>query len=121
MWVIGAVIQVVINGLIFGVILQIASKIVLKDSIDFGDAFKTAIVASAGIIFGDYALVAMFDGGGYQVARIASYFLIWTLALMIVVGLDLVQSLLISVAFMVITWLVIMLFGLILGATLAVA
>ena len=48
MWIIGAVIQILIAGVIFGFILQIAAKIIVKEGIDFGDAFKTAIVATAG-------------------------------------------------------------------------
>ena len=45
MWIIGPIIQILIAGVVFGALLQIASKIVLKDSIEFGDAFRTAIVA----------------------------------------------------------------------------
>ena len=113
MWIIGPIIQILLAGVVFGALLQIASKIVLKDSIEFGDAFRTAIVACAVIVFGDYALVSMFDGLGYTAARLVSFFLIWTLALMIVVGLDLVQSLLIALVFMVIGWVLMLVLGLV--------
>ena len=104
MWIIGALVQILIVGLLLGLLLQLASRIVLKDSIEFGDAFKSSLVATACIVLGDYALLAMFEGAGYTVARLVSFLVIWTLALMIVVGLDLAKSFLISVVFMAITY-----------------
>lgn len=102
--IIGALISILIGALIFSVILQLACKIVLKDTIEFWDAYKSAIVACAILVLGDYALLEMFDGTGYILARLVSFFLVWALALMIVVGLEVVQSLLIALIFMVITY-----------------
>ena len=95
-------------------------QVVIKDTIEFGDAYKSAIVACAILVLGDFALLEMFDGTGYILARLVSFFLVWALALMIVVGLEVVQSLLIALVFMGITCAVIFLFELFLSAGAAV-
>jgi hypothetical protein len=118
--IISALISILIGALIFSVILQLACKVVIKDTIEFGDAYKSAIVACAILVLGDYALLEMFDGTAYIVARLVSAFLVWALVLMIVVGLEVVQSLLIALVFMGITYAVIFLFGLFLSAGAAV-
>ena len=118
--IIGVLISILIGALIFSVILQLACKVVSKDTIEFGDAYKSAIVACAILVLGDFALLEMFDGTGYILARLVSFFLVWALALMIVVGLEVVQSLLIALVFMVITYALFFLVDLFLSAGAAV-
>lgn len=104
MFIVAAVIQILIIGTIFAFLLRVASKIVLKESVEFGDAFKASIIASAVVLFADYGLIAVFtDGAAYTIASITSTFVIWVLALMIVIGLNLVQALLIALIFMILT------------------
>lgn len=120
MWIIGAVIQILISGVIFGFILQIAAKIIVKEGIDFGDAFKTAIVATAGIVLSDLGVQNLgLDGALSMALGFLLPLVIWTLALVIVTGLELVQSILIAIVFTLITWLIMFVFGLMLamGAT----
>ena len=111
--IIGALISIVIGALIFSLILQLACKIVIKDTIEFGDAFKSSIVACAVLVLGDYALLELFDGTGYTIARLVSFLLVWALVLMIVVGLELVQSLLIALVFTLVSYGLVFLVGLI--------
>jgi len=116
MWIIGAVIQILICGVIFGFILQIAARIIIKEGIDFGDAFKTALVATAGVWVSDLALNALpLDGALMTLLDLGLPFVIWTLALLVVVGTGLVQSLLIAVIFSALNWLLFFVFALMLG------
>ena len=116
MWIIGAVIQILIAGVIFGFILQIAAKIIIKEGIDFSDAFKTAIVATAGIVLSDLGLQNLgLDGALSMVLSFLIPLVIWTLAMAIVTGLELVQSILIAIVFTLINWLIMFVFGLMLA------
>ena len=120
MWIVGAIIQILICGVIFGFILQIAARIIIKEGIDFGDAFKTAIVATAAVMVGGLGLNALaLDGTLMGVLDFGLPFVIWTLALLVVIGTTLVQSILIAFLFSAINWLITLVFGfmLALGAT----
>ena len=120
MWIVGAIIQILICGVIFGFILQIAARIIIKEGIDFGDAVKTAIVATAAVMVGGLGLNALaLDGTLMGVLDFGLPFVIWTLALLVVIGTTLVQSILIAFLFSAINWLITLVFGfmLALGAT----
>jgi len=87
------IIPLIIIGLIGAVclswILQIATRIVCKEAIDFGDAFKVSLVGMAlGIGVGFLDL-------GYLPDFLITY-AIWVGLIMVMVGLGFVQSLLVA-------------------------
>ena len=107
MFLIGALIQILITGVVFGVILQIAAKLIMKEGIEFVDAFKAAIIATAVIAFADYGLSNLTLAPAWiGILSAVVYLVIWLLALMIVIGLDLTQSFLVACVFTGITWLI---------------
>ena len=107
MWLIGALIQVLIIGLIFGAILQISAKVIMKEGIEFSDAFKTAVIATAVIMLGDFGLNnSSIDPAWHALVNAAFSLVVWLLALMIVIGLNLSQSFLVACVFTGLTWLI---------------
>lgn len=118
--IIGSIFIIAVISLVLALLLQVASKIVLKEAIEFGDAFKAAFVASIVSYFVDMGLQSAFSTKGmdptaiYWVISICTTYLIWVLALTIIVDLTLKESFLIGAVF---TALKIVL-GLVLTATL---
>lgn len=105
--IIGALIIVCIVAGVLAFILQMASKMVLKEAIEYGDAFKCAFVASIISHFSDMGLEKVFateDGGtstAYWLSSIGVTYLIWVLCLSIIVDLTLGESLVIGAVFTV--------------------
>ena len=103
--IIGSIIILVVISAVLALLLQVASKIVLKEAIDFGDAFKAAFVASIVSYFVDMGLQSAFSTEGMEptatfwVISICTTYLIWVLALTIIVDLTLKESFLIGGVF----------------------
>ena len=97
------IIPLIIGALLASVflawILQIATRIVCKDAIDFGDAFKVAIVGVA------LSVCLGFLNLGYLPDLLISY-AIWVVLVMVMVGLSAVQSLLVALALKVIQFVI---------------
>ena len=80
-------------------LVLLASKLVLKRAIDTSDAFYSSGAAVLVGIAADILLRMAFGQGtmAYWLVSAAAYLVIWVLALMIIVGLDLVESIAISI------------------------
>ena len=113
---IGLLIQILITGVVFGAILQLAAKFIVKEGIDFGDAFKAALVGAAVTMLGDYGLQKLeLEPIVRSILSPVLYLVVWTLALAIVIGIDLARSLLVAVVFTILTWLLKIVFFAMLG------
>ena len=119
--IIGGLIFIAIIAVILAVILQIASKMALKEAIEFGDAFKTAFVASIVAWLVDKGVEQMMgaDAGGTLLISIGTTYIIWVLALSIIVDLTLRESLIVAAIFTAIKILLALVFVAILTATIA--
>ena len=121
MWIIGAAIKIVVTGLIFGFILKIAARIIIKEGIDFSDAFKTAIVANAGIVLCDLGLQQLaLDGTLNTTLGLLLILVIWTLAMIVVIGITVAQAVLVALVFTLLTSLIKFVFELMLATGAAV-
>lgn len=104
-------VAVLFAGLVFGLLLQLATKIVLKEPIEFGDAFKTAFIASLTMILVRFGLeLSLGNDFNFTIAFVVAAYVIWVLALMIIIGLKLGRSLLIALVFMVISEVIFLVF-----------
>ena len=114
---IGTIIGLAISSVIFALIIQLASKIMFKEAVEYGDAFKTSLLgmiltAVAGM--GVDAMKTDFN----VVIELAAGFAIWTFAIMVFIGLDLVRSLVLALLSMILSYGIAMVIGLVLGSLL---
>ena len=115
---IGTIIGLAISSLIFALIIQLASKIMFKEAVEYVDAFKTSLL---GMILG------MVAGMGVDAMKtdfnllieLGVQFAIWTFAIMVFIGLDLIKSLILALLSLVISYGLVMVIGLILGVMFA--
>ena len=95
------IVAAVLTALVVAWVLQLASKIVCGEAIHYGDAFKTAFmyeVLTKGIAFG---LNAVFEGGPNWILGLAISYLVWSVLIMVVVGLTIKQSFVVAAVLVV--------------------
>lgn len=100
------IVAAVLTALVIAWGLQLASKIVCGEAIQYGDAFKTAVmyeVLSVGIAFG---LNAVFEGGPGWILELAISYLVWSVLIMVVVGLAIKQSFVVAAVLVVLRLLI---------------
>lgn len=106
------IIPLLIAGLIAVVvlswILQVSTRIICGDAIEFGDAFKAALI---GVFLGiGLDLIMPANAQGFLMDLLISY-AVWAVVILLIVGLTFVQSLLVAVVMKVLQlglWLVLM-------------
>jgi len=99
------IIAYAILAAILAVLLQVASKLVLKEAIDFGDAYKASFVACilSGLAdAGVEQLMGPEAGATLTLISIGTTYVIWVLALSIIIDLTLGESVIIAAVFTVI-------------------
>ncbi|MCH2134334.1 MAG: hypothetical protein MK116_11340 [Phycisphaerales bacterium] len=107
-------IGVLIVAAILALVLMVAVKIVFKQHPDYGDAFKTALVA----LVAEWLLgmTGMFepDAGGAVLQIIVSFF-IWAVVISMFMAFTIGRSLLVALVFTVLTWIAMILLAILLG------
>ena len=106
--IIGLIITAVIAALFFGLLILLASKIVLGQAVEYSDAFKASLAACVPIALVQWGLEGIMvpEGVVYYLVSWGIIFVIWVLALMIMIGLELRQALLIALIFVILWWVV---------------
>ena len=103
--IIGQAINILIVGSILSVVLMVSSKLVLKQSIEYGDAFKAALLATFLWVLLSMGADALSVGLPVEILiQVGGGFACWLLALGVIVGLGLVESLLIAAIATALTW-----------------
>lgn len=103
--IIGQAISILIVGSILSVVLMIASKLVLKETIESGDAFKAALLATFLWVLFNMGVDALTVSLPIEILiKVAGGLACWLLALGVIIGLGLVESLLIAAIATGLTW-----------------
>ena len=111
---IGTIINLAISSLIFALIIQLASKIMFKEAVDYGDAFKTSLLGMILTMVASLGVDAMKTDFNV-VIELAAGFACWTFAIMVFIGLDLIKSLVLALLSMLISYGLVFLTALILA------
>lgn len=101
--ILGSLLALAIGALFLGVILQLASKIVCKQAVDYGDAWKTAFFGLIASRLVDAGLMTSSLETTWPI-EIAVQFAVWTVLISAVIGIDLVRSLAIAALMLALTW-----------------
>ena len=112
--IIGRLVGLVVISFIAALILQLASKIVCQQAVDYGDAFKTSFIALG---------ISRLSSLGLEAAGFDQWFIapllalaIWTILISSVIGLAMSRSLLIALLMLAMTMAMVWTVGLVLGA-----
>ena len=94
-WRRGEVLVPILIGLIFTPFLMIACRLVIKEGIELGDALKASVAAAVATFFIDVGLKYLLEPGSVEFWAISSIiaFITWSLALILLVGLELRHAL----------------------------
>jgi hypothetical protein len=89
-WRRGEVLVPILLGLIFTPFLMIVCRLVIKEGIELGDALKASVAAAVATFFIDVGLKYLLEPGSVEFWATSSgiAFVAWSLALLIVVGLE---------------------------------
>ena len=115
--IIGALLYLAIAALLVGLVLQLASKLICKQAVEFGDAWRTAFFGLIGSRLVDAGLMA----SGLEsmwFLELAVQFVLWTILISAVIGIDVVRAFAIAALMLALTWGILFVFGLILAFTL---
>ena len=93
--IVGSLIYVAIAALLAAVVLQFASKIVCKQAVEYGDAWKTSVFALIGARVVDAGTAAA-DLGHLWPVELLAQFAIWTIVISATIGIDFLRSLAIA-------------------------
>ena len=94
--IISGIVQALVVACIAAFVLQLASKIICGESVEYGDAFKAsfiALIASQIISWGILELLG--TSADWWVTQIAQY-LVWSIVIAVVIGLTVGRSLLVA-------------------------
>ena len=102
-WQRGDVLVPFLMGLAFTPVLMLSCRLVVREGIEFGDAIKTSVAATAVSFLVDVGLKFLLDPGSiaFWSASSAIALLTWTVAMLLVVGLDPLRTILIALIFTV--------------------
>lgn len=111
--IIGGIIGLVIASLFAALILQLASRVVYRQVVDYGEAFRTSLIA---LVITRVATLGLEAAGLDQwFVSPALALLVWTVLISALIGLDLMRSFAIAVLMLLITIALIWISGLVLG------
>ncbi len=102
-WRRGEVLVPILLGLIFTPFLVIACRLIIKEGIAFDDALKSSVAATVTTFFIDVGLKYLLQPGSIEFWAISSgiAFVAWSIALLLLVGLEFRHALPIAAIFMV--------------------
>jgi len=100
-WQRGDVLVPFVMGLVFTPVLMLVCRLVVREGIEFGDAIKSSVAATAASFLIDVALrfALVPDGMGFWLASSAAALVTWIVALLLIVGFDPLRTFLIALVF----------------------
>ena len=103
--IVGGLFSAVIAAFLVALLMQLASKIVCKQAVDYGDAWKTAFFAIAGsrLIKIGWAATSMETTWFLE---LPVQLVLWTILISAIIGIDIVRSLAIAAVMLAMTWLI---------------
>ena len=114
--ILSALLSLAIAALLVGLVLQLASKLICKQAVEFGDAWKTAFFG----LIGSRLVEAGLTASGLEsmwFLELAVQFVLWTILISAVIGIDVVRSFAIAALMLALTWGILFVFGLLLALT----
>ncbi len=102
--IVGGLLSAVIAAFLLALLLQLASKIACKQAVDYGDAWKTAFFGIVGsrIIEMGWSATSMETTWFLE---LPVQFVLWTVLISAVIGIDIAHSLAIAALMLALTWL----------------
>lgn len=101
--ILSGILALAIAALLVGLVLQLSSKIICKQAVEFGDAWKTAFFGLIGSRLVDAGLMAS-SLESMWFLELAAQFVLWMILISAVIGIDLLRSLAIAALMLALTW-----------------
>lgn len=92
-----------VAAVLVGFVMQLASKIICRQAVEFGDAWKASFLGLIGSRLVDAGLTASSLESTWFI-ELPAQFLLWTILISAVIGIDLVRSLAIAALMLALTW-----------------